>query len=69
MQMMKKKKKKMKQIRGHSIYQIILYVRQTFEDALVSKYATVMNMAWLYMQGLYRVVNMSEYSSIYRSNA
>ena len=41
----------MKQIRGHSIYQIILYVRQTFEDALVSKYATVMNMAWLICKG------------------
>ena len=44
---------------------IIFYVRQAFEDALRSKYAWVLNMArLLYMQGLNRVLNMSEYGSI-----
>ena len=31
---------------------IILHLRQAFEDALSSKCARVLNMAWLYMQGL-----------------
>ena len=37
---------------------------QTSENTLGSKGARVLNMAWLYMQGLYRVVNMSQYAWI-----
>ena len=43
---------------------IILLVRQAFEDALGSKYPSVLNMALLYMQGLLRVLNISKYSWI-----
>ena len=42
---------------------------QAFEDALCSKCARVLNMAWLYSQGLDRVPNMSKYGSIYLINA
>ena len=40
---------------------IILHVREDFEDASGSKWAAVLNMGRLFMQGLYRVLNMSEY--------
>ena len=40
-----------------SICMTILHIRQDFEDALGSKCAMVLNMAWLYMQWL----NSSEY--------
>ena len=48
---------------------IIFYVQQAIEDALGSKYVTVLSMAQLYMQGLYIVLNMPEYGSICLSNA
>ena len=35
-----------------------------FEDASGSKYVWVLNMAWLCMERLHRVLNMSEYGSI-----
>ena len=40
-----------------------------FEDALGSKYVRVLNMVQLYMQGLHRVPNMSEYGSVWLNNA
>ena len=48
---------------------IILHVRQAFEDACGSKKARVLNMARLCMQGLRRVLNMSDYGSICFKNA
>ena len=48
---------------------IILHVPQAFEDYTGSKCARVLNMARFYMQGLHRVLNMSEYGSINISNA
>ena len=47
----------------------ILHFRQTFEDASSSKYATVLNMTWMYMQELGRIPNMSDYGSIRLNNA
>ena len=44
---------------------IILHIRQAFEDALGSKCARVLNMPWLYMQGLHRFLNVW----IYLNNA
>ena len=41
---------------------------KVFKDALASKCARVLNMAWLYMQVLYRVLNMSEYGSLCLNN-
>ena len=48
---------------------IILHVLQDFENALGSKCARVLNMAWLYMQELHRLLDMSEYGSICLNNA
>ena len=45
----------------------ILHFRQTFEDASSSKYATVLNMTWMYMQELGRIricLIMAPYASI-----
>ena len=39
----------------------MLHVREDFEDATGSKWAAVLNVGRLYMQGLYRVLNMAEY--------
>ena len=47
---------------------IILKVRQAFEDASGSKLVRVLNMARLYMQGLGRVPNMSDYGYIRLNN-
>ena len=46
------------------IYLIILHNRQAFKDVMRSKYARVLNMSWLYMQGLNVVLNMAQYTSI-----
>ena len=35
--------------------------RQAFEDTLDSKHGRVLHMARLYMQGIHRVLNLSEY--------
>ena len=43
---------------------ITLHVQQVFEDVSVFKLATVLNMVRLYMQGLHRVPNMSDYGFI-----
>ena len=51
------------------ICQIILHVQQAFEDTLGSKCARAQNIAWLYMQGLHRVLNMSKFASMYLNNA
>ena len=48
---------------------IILHAPQTFEDVLGSKCARVLNMTRLHMQGLNRVLNLSEYGSICLNNA
>ena len=48
---------------------IILHVQQDFEDALGSKCGKVLNMAPLYMQGLYRILNVSKHGSICLNNA
>ena len=48
---------------------MILHVRQDFKDAWGSKQARVLNMARLYMQGLRRVPNLSDYGSIRLSDA
>ena len=42
----------------------ILHIGQAFEDASSSEYGTV-----VYMQGLHRVLNMSEYDSVCLNNA
>ena len=42
---------------------IILHFRQAFEFASGSKYARVLNIARMYIQGLQRVLDMSEYDS------
>ena len=47
----------------------IYRVRQTFKVASGSKCVRVLNMAQLYMQGLYRALNMSDYGKIRLSNA
>ena len=47
----------------------ILHILQAFEDASGSKYDRVLNMVRFYMQGLRRVLNMSEYGSIRLNNA
>ena len=54
---------------GLWICMIILHVRQAFEDTSGSKYARVLNMARLHMQGLRRVPNISHYGSIRFNNA
>ena len=54
---------------GLRICLIILHVQQTFEDASDSKYASFLNMIWLYMQELGRVLNISEYHLIIFHNA
>ena len=51
------------------ICMIILHVQQDFEDDSGSKYARILNMAELYMQGLRRVLSMSEFGSIHLNNA
>ena len=51
------------------ICMIILHIWQAFKDASGSKYLRVLNMARFYMQGLRRVLNMSEYRSIHLNNA
>ena len=48
---------------------IILHVWQDFKDALGSKNVRVLYMAELYMQGLHRVLNISDYLSIRLNNA
>ena len=40
------------------------HVQKAFEDTSGSKQARVLNMARLYMQGLRRVPNMSDYGSV-----
>ena len=42
-----------------------MIILQAFEDASGSKCAKVLNIACLYMQGLQRVLYMSEYISIH----
>ena len=44
---------------------IILHVQQAFEDASCSKNARVLNMVWLYIQGLRRALNMFDYGSMW----
>ena len=51
---------------GLWIYLIILRVPQAFEDAWGSKCARVLNMMRLYMQGLHRILNITEYASMYQ---
>ena len=50
------------------ICEIFLHVREAFEDASGSKYARVLNMALLYMQGLHKVLNiclnMAQYATV-----
>ena len=48
---------------------VILNVQQALEDAFVSKCIRVLNMAQFYIQGLRRVLNMTEYGSICLNNA
>ena len=48
---------------------IILHIRQAFEDASCCKYARVLNMTRLYIQGLHKVLNMSKNSTICLNNA
>ena len=48
---------------------ITLHVRQAFEDGSGSKMCQSSDMAWLYVQRLRRVLNMSEYGSIYLNTA
>ena len=43
---------------------VMLHVQQTLEDALGFYYVRVLNMARFSMQGLRRVLNMSENGSI-----
>ena len=47
----------------------ILNVRQAFEDTSDSKLARVLNIGRLYMQGLRRFLNMSDYGSTRLDNA
>ena len=47
---------------------IILHVWQVFEDVPGSKCAKVVNMARMYMQGLHRFPNISEYPQYYWIN-
>ena len=54
---------------GLWIFLIILHVWQAFEDTSDSKCARVLNKAWLCIQELCRVLNMSVYSSICFNNA
>ena len=56
-------------ISGLWICLVILHVWQAFKDTLCYKCARVLNIAQLYMQGLQRVANMPEYSSIPLNNA
>ena len=51
------------------IFPITLHVCQAFEDTLNPKCAWVLKMTWLCIQGLHRVLNMSEYGSICLNNA
>ena len=44
---------------------VILHVWQAFEDALGSECVRSLNMTRLYMQGLHRVLHMSEHTSKY----
>ena len=53
---------------GLWIYLVIWLVRLAFENASDSKWVRVLIMTWLYMQGLHRVLHMSEYGSIWLSN-
>ena len=46
-----------------------LNFQQDLENALGSKWAKVLNIARLYIQGLRRVPNMSDYGSIRLKNA
>ena len=46
------------------IHLIIWHVRQTFEDASGCKWAVVLNMAWLLMQRLCRVPNITHDGSL-----
>ena len=54
---------------GRWICLIILHVWEALEYASGSKYARILNMALLYMQGLYGVLNFPEYGSICLNNA
>ena len=54
---------------GLWIFLIILHVWQAFEEASDSKCARVLNMEWLCIQGLHKVLTMSEYGSICLNNA
>ena len=51
------------------IHLIILHIQQAFEDASGCKYAKVLNMTRLYIQGLHKVLNMCENSTICLNNA
>ena len=51
---------------GHWMCVVIL---NAFENAFGSKWAMVLNMAQLYMQGLRRNPNMSDYGSMHLNNA
>ena len=42
----------------------MLRVPQVFEDAWGSKCPSVLNMIRLYMQGLHRILNITEYASM-----
>ena len=46
-----------------------LIFRQDFEDVSSSKYARILNVTRLYMQGLHSVLNIPEYGSICHNNA
>ena len=48
---------------------VILHVWQAFEDATGSKYGRVLTMAQLYKQGLHRVLDMFENTSVCLNNA
>ena len=46
------------------MWMIIIYVLNTFDDVSSSEKARVLNMAQLYIRGIRRVLNMSDYGSI-----
>ena len=47
---------------------VILHVQQAFEDASGSKYTRILNKARLYKQE-FRILNMSEYGTLFLNNA